>query len=336
MKALYRDIGYDLPLRLWTDSSAAVGICSRQGLGKLRHLECTSFWIQQRIRLGELEVRKIAGEENPADLYTKHLESKAKIEQLVNLFGGEFRDGRPAAAPQLRADPVAASMAGVMTSVCGSEPGFALVLPHLIDPNDMDSMYEIVKIDEGDNSEWTQALRPAEELADPGPRGKLEFTPSSHRDAALTVQVIEVGNNVQQQQLTETKEDDYPKIDCRKRGQEKRSIDEETNHDAHCTRQKGDVPSNGGRSRWRGSRSFPRSLRPSFVKADEHLRGHPQRHCVRTNATLACHRSDGCARSSLSIARSVGECLDDMSNSCLLYTSPSPRDATLSRMPSSA
>ena len=90
MRALYKDIGYDLPLRLWTDSSAAVGICSRQGLGKLRHLECTSLWIQQRIRHGELEVRKIAGEFNPADLYTKHLESKAKIEQLVSFFGGEF------------------------------------------------------------------------------------------------------------------------------------------------------------------------------------------------------------------------------------------------------
>ena len=105
MRALYRDIGYDLPLRLWTDSSAAVGICSRQGLGKLRHLECTSLWIQQRIRHGELEVRKIKGECNPADLYTKHLESKAKIEQLVGLFGGEFRGGRAEAAPQLRQDP---------------------------------------------------------------------------------------------------------------------------------------------------------------------------------------------------------------------------------------
>ena len=34
-----------------------------------------------------------------------------------------------------------------------------------------------------------------------------------------------------------------------------------------------------------------------------------------------------------------GQCpqnLDDGSNICLLYTSPSPRDATLSRMPSSA
>ena len=38
-----RGILYSLSLRLWTDSSAVVGICSRQGLGKLRHLECTSL-----------------------------------------------------------------------------------------------------------------------------------------------------------------------------------------------------------------------------------------------------------------------------------------------------
>ena len=57
--------------------------------------------MQQRIRHGELEVRKIVGGENPADLYTKHFESKAKMEQLGNLFGGEFRGGRAEAAPQL-------------------------------------------------------------------------------------------------------------------------------------------------------------------------------------------------------------------------------------------
>ena len=30
------------------------------------------------------------------------------------------------------------------------------------------------------------------------------------------------------------------------------------------------------------------------------------------------------------------ECVEEWSHNCLLYTSPSPRDATLSRMPSSA
>ena len=32
-QALLKDLGLDVPLRLWTDSSAAIGICSRQGLG---------------------------------------------------------------------------------------------------------------------------------------------------------------------------------------------------------------------------------------------------------------------------------------------------------------
>ena len=32
----------------------------------------------------------------------------------------------------------------------------------------------------------------------------------------------------------------------------------------------------------------------------------------------------------------LGSSLSDLFSSCLLYTSPSPRDATLSRMPSSA
>ena len=38
-QSLLRDIGLALPLGVWTDSSAAIGICSRQGLGKLRHID---------------------------------------------------------------------------------------------------------------------------------------------------------------------------------------------------------------------------------------------------------------------------------------------------------
>ena len=49
MRELYADIGDPLPLCLWTDRSVAVGDSSRQGVGKLRHLECTSLWLQQRL-----------------------------------------------------------------------------------------------------------------------------------------------------------------------------------------------------------------------------------------------------------------------------------------------
>ena len=43
-----------------------------------------------------------------------------------------------------------------------------------------------------------------------------------------------------------------------------------------------------------------------------------------------------CGRAELNVDRGVGWHRDEPGEGCLLYTSPSPRDATLSRMPSSA
>ena len=39
-KSLLEDLSLRLPTRVWTDTSAAMGICGRQGLEKLRHIEC--------------------------------------------------------------------------------------------------------------------------------------------------------------------------------------------------------------------------------------------------------------------------------------------------------
>ena len=39
---------------------------------------------------------------NPADLFTKHLVSRDRVDSLVKLFGCEYRDGRPDGAPLLR------------------------------------------------------------------------------------------------------------------------------------------------------------------------------------------------------------------------------------------
>ena len=51
---------------------------------------------------GGFELRKVCGERNPADLFTKHLESRMKIDQLVRVVVCEYRDGRAASAPALR------------------------------------------------------------------------------------------------------------------------------------------------------------------------------------------------------------------------------------------
>ena len=102
-QSLMADLGHDLPLRVWTDSSAAIGICTRQGLGKLRHIDTHLLWIQQAVRSKRVDIRKVLGEENPADLFTKHLSSRDRVQKLVSLMGCKYMGGRAAAAPQKRA-----------------------------------------------------------------------------------------------------------------------------------------------------------------------------------------------------------------------------------------
>ncbi len=97
-QALLSDLGISLDVRVWTDSSATMGICGRRGLGKLRHVDTQSLWIQQKVREKEFELRKVRGDMNPADVCTKHLTSFDKIASLLKLFNCEFRDGRAAGA----------------------------------------------------------------------------------------------------------------------------------------------------------------------------------------------------------------------------------------------
>ena len=101
-QALLEDLGLKLPVRAWTDSSATIGICARQGLGKLRHVDTQSLWVQQAVRSQLIELRKVRGEANPADLFTKHLQSNERIRTLLQLFGCDYATGRAEAAPHLR------------------------------------------------------------------------------------------------------------------------------------------------------------------------------------------------------------------------------------------
>jgi len=101
-QSLLRDFGIELPLRVWTDSTATIGICSRDGLGKLRHIDTKCLWLQHQVRRGKVEIRKVKGTENPADIFTKHLSNASTVEALLALFGCHYRDGRPAGAPALR------------------------------------------------------------------------------------------------------------------------------------------------------------------------------------------------------------------------------------------
>ena len=84
-QGILEDLGWKVDLRVWTDSTATIGICGGAGLGKLRHIDTSALWIQQGVKDASVELRKIKGEVNPAGLFTKHLPSGQKIVDLLAL-----------------------------------------------------------------------------------------------------------------------------------------------------------------------------------------------------------------------------------------------------------
>ena len=68
-------------------------MCSRDGLGKLCHLDLQYPWLQQMVRAGRDQMKKVPGVWNLADLMTKPLAAK-EIEGKLIAVGMRFSEGR--------------------------------------------------------------------------------------------------------------------------------------------------------------------------------------------------------------------------------------------------
>ena len=101
LQSLASDLGIDLKLEILTDATAAIGICRRRGLGKIRHLAVSDLWVQDRLRRGDFTLTKIPGLENPADLLTKHVPREV-LQKHMAFLGLHAEDGRAATAPTLQ------------------------------------------------------------------------------------------------------------------------------------------------------------------------------------------------------------------------------------------
>ena len=88
VQAFAKDLGRVVTIRLHIDSSAALSIISRTGLGKAKHIEIQHLWLPEAVRSGKLTVEKIPTETNSSDLGTKHLTSERSemLMKLVNCF----------------------------------------------------------------------------------------------------------------------------------------------------------------------------------------------------------------------------------------------------------
>ena len=87
-------------MRAPADASAAIGVCRRRGLGRIRHLATADLWIQDRLKTGDFTLVKIPGEENAGDLLTKHVDRRT-LDKHVAALHLRFEDVRPDSAPTL-------------------------------------------------------------------------------------------------------------------------------------------------------------------------------------------------------------------------------------------
>ena len=106
LQAVWRDLGRELKLRIHSDATAAIGICRRRGLGRVRHLAATDLWIRVRLRTHDFELVKVLGSDNPADLLTKYLD-RPLHDKHISALNLMFETGRAESAAQIGEQVVA-------------------------------------------------------------------------------------------------------------------------------------------------------------------------------------------------------------------------------------
>ena len=86
MQSFASGLGSKKDCCIGVDSSAALGIMRRTGLGKVRHLALPLLWLQSAIRTGRIKCFKEPGNDNVADVGAKYL-AGPRLWELVSKLG---------------------------------------------------------------------------------------------------------------------------------------------------------------------------------------------------------------------------------------------------------
>ena len=84
--SIAKDSHVPLKGHLHSDSSAAIGISQRRGLGKVKHMHTQYLWVQKRIRNKDFAFHKVSTDKNRADLMTKCL-SRPVVDKFTETLG---------------------------------------------------------------------------------------------------------------------------------------------------------------------------------------------------------------------------------------------------------
>lgn len=98
--SMMSEIGLVLEGEVETDSSAGLGMSSKIGLQKTKHIETKYLWIQQAVKQQRFKMKKVDGKTNQADLLTKHVDY-VTMQRYMKALGLEVREGRCKISPTL-------------------------------------------------------------------------------------------------------------------------------------------------------------------------------------------------------------------------------------------
>ena len=101
IQSVGRDLGLRMTLSMHADSAAAVGICKRAGIGRVRHFAVGQLWVQEGLRRRDFRLFNVQGDANPADALTKHL-PRDLLDRRVASLSLERMVGRAATAPKVQ------------------------------------------------------------------------------------------------------------------------------------------------------------------------------------------------------------------------------------------
>ena len=102
LQNILRDLGWAASLRVHSYSSAAVGVCKRRVLGKVRHFAVSDMRVRDRIAANAFKLDILRCADGPACILTKAV-GEPSLEKHMARLRLEAEEGRAASAAQIGA-----------------------------------------------------------------------------------------------------------------------------------------------------------------------------------------------------------------------------------------
>ena len=99
-KSISKDVGQEVEGVMFTCSSGALSMTGRVGAGKIRHLDTSMLWVQQKQARGEVEFQNVLGANNVAYQRTNNVDQIVRNKHMLQI-GFRHVEGRAKKAVEL-------------------------------------------------------------------------------------------------------------------------------------------------------------------------------------------------------------------------------------------